>query len=42
MALFGEIFENHLERNGVIVMTSHHDIVLPSRPVQRLLLGGRA
>ena len=41
MALFAELFENHLESNGAIVMTSHHDIELPSRTVQRLHLGGR-
>ena len=28
MAMFVELFERHLERDGVIVMTSHHDIPL--------------
>lgn len=42
MALFSELFESHLERRGVIVMTSHHDISLPSHTVQRLQLGARA
>ena len=39
MELFSGLFERHLERDGVIVITSHHDIVLPSREVQRLNLG---
>ncbi len=39
MELFAGLFERHLERDGVIVITSHHDIVLPSREVQRLNLG---
>ena len=39
MALFGDTFESHLERGGAIVMTSHHDIALLSRSVQRLQLG---
>ncbi len=43
MAMFSGLFERHLEeRSGIIVVTSHHDIVLPSREVQRLNLGGRA
>jgi len=42
MALFGELFESHLEGDGVIVMTSHHDVALPSRTVQRLQLGANA
>ena len=39
MALFTGLFEQHLERQGVIVMTSHHDISLPSHALQRLQLG---
>lgn len=29
MALFADIFTEHLQGQGMIVMTSHHDIVLP-------------
>ncbi len=39
MVMFAGLFERHLERDGVIVMTSHHDIELPTRAVQRLNLG---
>ena len=39
MALFSELFEQHLQRQGVIVMTSHHDISLPAQPLQRLKMG---
>ena len=42
MALFSGVFERHLERRGIIVMTSHHDISLPAQSVQRLQLGGTA
>ncbi len=42
MALFSELFEQHLERQGVIVMTSHHDISLPTQALQRLRLGAVA
>ncbi len=42
MGMFAELFERHLERDGLIVITSHHDISLPSREVQRLDLGDRA
>ena len=42
MELFASLFERHLERDGVVVITSHHDIVLPSREVQRLNLGQMA
>jgi ABC-type transport system involved in cytochrome c biogenesis ATPase subunit len=42
MALFSELFEQHLGRQGVIVMTSHHDISLPARALQRLQLGAAA
>ena len=41
MGMFAELFERHLERDGVIVITSHHDISLPTREVQRLDLGER-
>ncbi len=36
MALFQQLFERHLEDDGAIVMTSHHDIELPDSSVQRL------
>ena len=39
MALFSEIFEQHLQQQGVIVMTSHHDISLPAQSLQRLQMG---
>ena len=39
MAMFAELFERHLEGDGVIVMTSHHEISLPAQAVQRLRLG---
>jgi len=39
MALFSGLFEQQLERQGVIVMTSHHDISLPTQALQRLRLG---
>ena len=39
MALFGDVFESHLQQQGIIVMTSHHDISLPARALQRLHLG---
>ncbi len=39
MAMFAGLFEQHLERQGIIVMTSHHDISLPSQSLQRLSLG---
>ena len=39
MALFGGVFEQHLRQQGVIVMTSHHDISLPAQNLQRLQLG---
>ena len=41
MAMFAQLFEQHLERQGLIVMTSHHDISLPGQSVQRLHLGAR-
>lgn len=42
MALFSELFEQHLQRQGVIVMTSHHDISLPTQSLQRLKMGDAA
>ena len=42
MALFSELFEQHLQRQGVIVMTSHHDISLPAQSLQRLKMGDAA
>lgn len=42
MALFSEIFEQHLQQQGVIVMTSHHDISLPAQSLQRLQMGKAA
>ncbi len=38
MAMFQEMFEQHLERGGIIVMTSHHDIEMPNSDVVRLNL----
>lgn len=38
MALFSELFEAHLRGDGIIVMTSHHDIDLPEASVSRLRL----
>jgi len=35
-ALFQSIFEAHLKRGGIIVMTSHHDIEMPSADLIRL------
>ena len=42
MALFSGLFEQHLQQQGVIVMTSHHDISLPTQSLQRLQMGGAA
>jgi len=42
MALFSGVFEQQLERQGLIVMTSHHDISLPTQALQRLRLGEAA
>lgn len=39
MAMFASLFEYHLQRQGLIVMTSHHDISIPTQSVQRLQLG---
>ena len=39
MAMFGEIFEQHLKIGGAVVMTSHHEISLPGGVVS-LRLGG--
>ena len=39
MALFSGMFEQHLQQHGVIVMTSHHDISLPTQVLQRLQMG---
>ncbi len=38
MALFVQLFERHIEDDGVVVMTSHHEIELPNSNVQRLNL----
>ena len=42
MAMFGTLFEQHLEKGGVIVATSHHEIDLPRQAVKRLTLGAAA
>ena len=42
MALFVDVFEAQLEAGGAIVMTSHHDIALPTQSMQRLQLGAAA
>jgi len=39
MAMFESVFEDHLQRQGMIVMTSHHDISLPQQSLKRLQLG---
>ncbi len=39
MSMFASLFERHLEQQGLIVMTSHHDISLPGQNVQHLQLG---
>ncbi len=39
MAMFSSVFERHLQQQGMIVMTSHHDISLPQQALQRLMLG---
>ena len=39
MALFSGMIEQHLQQHGVIVMTSHHDISLPTQALQRLQMG---
>lgn len=38
MAMFQDMFEQHLKNGGVIVMTSHHDIVMSDSDVVRLNL----
>jgi heme exporter protein A len=38
MAMFQTMFEEHLQKGGVIVMTSHHDIEMPDSDVVRLNL----
>jgi len=38
MALFETLFTGHLQQQGIIVMTSHHDISLPGQSLQRLEL----
>lgn len=42
MALFSGLFEQQLQRDGIIVMTSHHEIVLPAVQLIRLGLGAVA
>jgi heme exporter protein A len=41
MAMFQEMFERHLANDGIIVMTSHHDIEMPDCDMQRLNLSER-
>ncbi|MCP4075728.1 MAG: cytochrome c biogenesis heme-transporting ATPase CcmA [Gammaproteobacteria bacterium] len=38
MAMFQQMFEQHLNDGGLIVMTSHHDIEMPDSDVVRLNL----
>ncbi|MGD2172589.1 MAG: cytochrome c biogenesis heme-transporting ATPase CcmA [Gammaproteobacteria bacterium] len=40
--LFAGLFEKHLLADGVIVVTSHHEMDLPTRAVRHLDLGARA
>lgn len=42
MSMFAALFEQHLERAGLIIMTSHHDISLAHHPLRRLQLGAAA
>lgn len=42
MALFSDLFEQQLQRGGLIVVTSHHEIDLPRQAVKRLNLGQAA
>jgi len=35
------MFEQHLQQQGIIVMTSHHDIEMANADVQRLDLSKR-
>jgi heme exporter protein A len=42
MALFADLFEQQLQRGGLIVVTSHHEIDLPRQSVKRLNLGQAA
>jgi heme exporter protein A len=37
--MFAGLFERHLLEDGIIVVTSHHDMDLPTRSVRRLNLG---
>jgi len=38
MALFEDLFTGHLQQQGMIVMTSHHDISMPGQSLLRLRL----
>jgi heme exporter protein A len=38
MALFEALFTGHLQQQGMIVMTSHHDISMPGQSLLRLKL----
>lgn len=40
--LFAGLFERHLLEDGIIVVTSHHEMDLPTRSVRRLNLGEAA
>lgn len=42
IGLFAGLFEQHLMNEGLIVVTSHHEMDLPTRAVRRLDLGARA
>jgi heme exporter protein A len=42
IALFAGLFERHLLEDGIIVVTSHHEMDLPTRSVRRLDLGEAA
>ena len=42
IGLFAGLFEQHLMNEGLIVVTSHHEMDLPTRAVRRLDLGVRA
>jgi heme exporter protein A len=42
ISLFAGLFEKHLLEDGIIVVTSHHEMDLPTRSVRRLNLGEAA
>ncbi len=41
MSMFSSLFETHLQQQGLIVMTSHHDVSMPGQSVKHLQLGSQ-